>query len=159
MLIMSQDVFRAFERSPGFLLYDIARLLSRRYDRRVRRLELTRAQCRVLFQLARNEGMNQACLADQLDIEPITLTRLIDRMETAGWVERRNDPADRRAKTLFLTQRAWPILDISWAVAKDVREESLSGLSEEERATLMSLLDRIHKNLCRPDPANPTDME
>jgi DNA-binding MarR family transcriptional regulator len=151
MLIMSYEFLR--ERSFGFLLHDVARLMGKRYDRRVRRLELTRAQCRVLFHVAREEGLNQACLADRLDIEPITLTRLIDRMEAAGWIERRSDPGDRRAKTLFLTARAWPILDVSWDVAKDVREESLTGLSDDERATLMSLLTRVHENLSRPDAA------
>lgn len=148
---MSDDFLR--ERSFGFLLHDVARLLGKRYDRRVRRLELTRAQCRVLFHVARSEGLNQVCLADQMDIEPITLTRLIDRMEAAGWIERRNDPADRRAKTLFLTDRAWPILDISLEVAKEVREESLSGLSDAERKTLMALLERVHANVSSPDPA------
>jgi len=139
------------ERSFGFLVHDVARLLGKRFDRRIRSLGLTRAQFRVLFHVARNEGMNQACLADLLEIEPITLTRLIDRMEAAGWIERRHDPADRRAKILFLTARTWPILEEGWGISKEVREESLNGLSEQERTTLMALLERVHANLSRTE--------
>jgi DNA-binding MarR family transcriptional regulator len=138
------------ERSFGFLVHDVARLLGKKFDRRVRGLGLSRAQCRALFYLARNEGMNQASLADLMDVEPITLARLLDRMEAAGWVERRCDPDDRRAHKLFLQDKAWPILEEAWTVASDVREETLSGLSEAERTTLMTLLERVHATLSRP---------
>src|SRR5258708_5834903 len=87
-------------RSFGFLVHDVARLYGRRFDRNGRRLELTRAQCRTLGYLARNEGINQAGLADLLEIRPMTLVRQIDRMQEAGWIERRPDPADRRARSL-----------------------------------------------------------
>ena len=86
------------ERSFGFLVYDVARLFGRRFDHNGRRLGLTRAQCRTLGYLARNEGINQAGMADLLEIRPMTLVRQIDRMEEAGWIERRPDPADRRAR-------------------------------------------------------------
>jgi len=82
------------ERSFGFLVNDVARLFGRRFDHNGRRLGLTRAQCRTLGYLARNEGINQAGLADLLEIRPMTLVRQIDRMEEAGWIERRPDPAD-----------------------------------------------------------------
>src|SRR5690348_13133430 len=84
------------ERSFGFLLYDAARLLRRDFDRRARRIGLTRAQWSVLANLVRNEGVNQAGLADIMEIQPITLVRLLDRLEEAGWIERRPDPTDRR---------------------------------------------------------------
>ena len=86
------------EKSFGFLLYDAARLLRRDFERRAKQLGLTRAQWSVLAHLARNEGTNQAAAADVLEIEPITLVRLLDRLEAAGWVERRPDPNDRRAR-------------------------------------------------------------
>src|SRR5207244_13203899 len=99
-------------RSFGFLVNDVARLFGRRFDHngRRRRLGLTRAQCRTLGYLARNEGINQAGLADLLEIRPMTLVRQIDRMEDDGWIERRPDPADRRARRPFLTATAWPVL-------------------------------------------------
>ena len=78
-----------FERRFGFLLHDIARLMRKRFDARVRNSGLTRAQWQMLMALKRLEGANQATLADALDLEPITVGRLIDRMEEAGWVERR----------------------------------------------------------------------
>src|SRR5216683_818956 len=91
------------ELSFGFLVNDVARLFGRRFDHNGRRLGLTRAQCRTLGYLARNEGINQAGMADLLEIRPMTLVRQIDRMEEAGWIERRPDPTDRRARRLFLT--------------------------------------------------------
>ena len=79
------------DRSFGFLVNDVARLFGRRFDQNGRRLGLTRAQCRTLGYLVRNEGINQAGLADLLEIRPMTLVRQIDRMEEAGWIERRPD--------------------------------------------------------------------
>src|SRR5207237_4472081 len=90
----------------GFLSHGIARLIRKRFDQRARGLGLTRAQWQVLAHLARHEGINQAGLAEILEIEPITLGRLIDRMEEAGWVERRQHPSDRRARQLYLTAQA-----------------------------------------------------
>ncbi len=90
------------DRTLGFLVSDIARLLRRNMDRRLQSLGLTQAQWRAIVHLSRSEGMTQAMLAESLEIQPITLTRLIDRMESAGWVERRTHPLDRRAVQLYL---------------------------------------------------------
>jgi MarR family transcriptional regulator for hemolysin len=98
------------DRSFGFLVNDVARLFGRRFTQNGKRLGLTRAQCRTIGYLARNEGINQAGLADLLEIRPMTLVRQIDRMEDAGWIERRPDPNDRRARRLYLTGKARPIL-------------------------------------------------
>ena len=135
------------ERSFGFLVNDVARLFGRRFDHNGRRLGLTRAQCRTLGYLARNEGINQAGLADLLEIRPMTLVRQIDRMEEAGWIERRPDPADRRARRLFLTAKARPILGRIWSVANETRNEALLHLSPGEAATLIDLLHRVHATL------------
>ena len=95
----------------GMFIGDIMRLMRRRFDARLRRLDLSYAQAKVLLSLARTPGMRQAPLAEKLEIQPITLGRLIDRMERAGWIERRADPNDRRAKRLYLTPAARPLLD------------------------------------------------
>jgi MarR family transcriptional regulator for hemolysin len=140
------------ERSFGFLVNDVARLFGRRFDHNGRRLGLTRAQCRTLGYLARNEGINQAGLADLLEIRPMTLVRQIDRMEEAGWIERRPDPADRRARRLFLTGKAWPILDRIWDVANETRDEALTRLSADDSEHLIELLCRVHGALSERVP-------
>jgi DNA-binding MarR family transcriptional regulator len=141
------------ERSFGFLVNDVARLFGRRFEKNGRRLGLTRAQCRTLGYIARNEGINQAGLADLLEIRPMTLVRQIDRMEEAGWIERRPDPADRRARRLFLSAKAWPILDRIWEVASETRDEALVRLSPGESEELIDLLHRVHATLSERVPA------
>ena len=131
----------------GFLLSDTARLMRRDFERRARPVGLTRAQWQALFNLARNEGCNQATLADLLDVEPITLARVIDRLEASGLVERRLDPGDRRARLLFLGERAHPLLEELRALGAETREVALAGISEEERHQLARLLTRMRANL------------
>ncbi len=131
----------------GVLVSDVTRLLRRRFDAKARSIGVSRAQWRVLIVLARAEGINQVGLAERLDVETITVGRMVDRLEEAGLVERRADPADRRAWRLFLTPRAHPILIELQAVAVSVRAEMLAGLSDDEEAALQSLLQRLRGNL------------
>ena len=131
----------------GFLLNDAARLMRKDFERRTRSLGLTRAQWQTLFHLARNEGCNQATLADLLDVEPITTARTIDRLELSGLVERRPDPGDRRARLLFLGERAHPLLEELRALGAETREIALAGISDDERTLLMTLLTRMRANL------------
>jgi MarR family transcriptional regulator for hemolysin len=145
------------DRSFGFLVHEVARLFARRFNQRAQLfLGLTRAQCRVLGYLARNEGINQAGLADLLEITPMTLVRQIDRMEEDGWVTRLPDPADRRAYRLVLTAKARPILASILGLSHEVRAEAFAGLSAREGQTLVELLHRIHANLAERVPALPT---
>ena len=141
------------ERSFGFLVTDVARLFGRRFDLNGRRLGLTRAQCRTLGYLARNEGINQAGLADLLEIRPMTLVRQVDRMEEAGWIERRPDPADRRARRLFLTEKARPVLGRIWDVATETQREAMTRLTAEESDRLITLLRRVQATLAERVPA------
>jgi len=131
----------------GFTLADISRLMRKRFDESARDLELTRAQWRVLNYLVRYEGITQSSLADMLEIESITLGRHIDRLEEAGWVERRHDPSDRRVWLLFLQDKARPILDRLGDIANETLEEALSGLSKKQRLALMDKLLLIKGNL------------
>ena len=137
----------------GFLLHDTARLMRRDFERRSKGTGLTRAQWAVLAHLARSEGSSQAALADILDIEPITLVRLLDRLEDAGWVERRPDPDDRRVRRLFLTETARPLMEQFEQLASETREASLAGLTPEERQQLVDLLMRVRGNLSGRDSA------
>jgi DNA-binding MarR family transcriptional regulator len=142
-----------FNRSFGFVLHETARLLSKRYDQRSKSLGLTRAQCQVLAYLVYHEGINQAGLAELLELEPISLGRLVDRMAQAGWVERRPDPQDRRAWQLFMTEKAKPLFAEMVAIGREVRAEALAGFTPEEGDRIMELLLRARHNLS----ANTTD--
>jgi DNA-binding MarR family transcriptional regulator len=134
-------------RSFGFLLQDVARLLRRNVNRRFQTLGLTQAQWQALANISCREGLNQAALADIMESQPITIARLIDRMEAAGWVERRPDPNDRRAVQLHLMPKAQPIIDQMWALAAEVRAEATSGITDEEKEQLIDILLRMRSNL------------
>jgi len=128
---------------------DNSRVLRRLFDERVRDLGLTAAQARLLLSLERNPTENQAFYAERLEVEPITLTRIVDRMEDAGWLERRSDPADRRARILHLTDKATQIVNELQGIVEIMFEEMLAGMASGERKTLAALLDRIGENLSR----------
>ncbi len=138
-----------WEKSMGFLLHDVARLLRKRFEQhaRAKQLGLTRSQAAVLGRLSRQEGINQVTLAQQLELEPITLVRLLDRLQAAGLVERRPDPQDRRARALYLTPQARPLLDRVSILAGEVYDEALAGLSSPERERLVTALDLMKGNL------------
>lgn len=139
-------------RSLGFLLADVSRLVRKRFDQRARALGLTRAQWRVLAQLRRREGINQRDLAEILEIESITLVRHIDRLEAKGWVERRRDPADRRAWRLHLNAQVQPILDKMREFSEQTRAEALAGISEKDSEELIDRLLQIKSNMLKREP-------
>ncbi|HUC69969.1 MAG TPA: MarR family transcriptional regulator [Stellaceae bacterium] len=136
-------------RTLGFVLNDVARLMRKRFEQQARAasLGLTRAQAAVLANLARQEGSNQVSLAQILELEPITLARLLDRLQAAALIERRPDPKDRRAHLLYLTESAYPLLDRIFALAAEVREEALAGIPEPERGLLLDMMLRMKTNL------------
>jgi DNA-binding MarR family transcriptional regulator len=133
--------------SLGFLISDVSRLMRRRFDERARQVGATRAQWRTLTTLSRNEGLNQGALADLLEVEPITLCRMIDRLEESGLVERRRDPSDRRAWQLFLTDKSKPILDDLRTMAESLFVQVLQDIDESDRAVLRKSLQRMRANL------------
>lgn len=135
------------ERSIGSLTKEISKLLTRNFDARVRDFGLTHTQWQALATLSREQGLKQVQLAELLQIQPISLARLIDRMEAAGWVERRADPADRRALRLFLTPQVDPVLEQMRTAALALREDALAGFAEPEREQLFALLQRMRNNL------------
>src|SRR5262245_24787883 len=106
-------------REFAFLLSDVARLLRTRADQKARQFGMTRAQWAVLARLQRSQGLKQSELAEMLDLQPITLTRLLDRLCANGLIERRPDPDDRRANRLFLTPAAGPLMEIGSASCRE----------------------------------------
>lgn len=135
------------DKSVGFLVGDVARLLRRNFDRRAQRLGLSQAQWRVLAYLSRQEGVNQVTLADRLEILPITLVRLLDRLQASGLIDRRPDPHDRRASQLYLTTKAQPLLARMWSLAAKTREEALADLPNQQREMFINTLRRLRRNL------------
>jgi DNA-binding MarR family transcriptional regulator len=126
-----------------------AQALRRAFDRRAAALGVTRAQWRVLAWLGHEDGLRQVDLADALDVEPITLCRMIDRLAEAGLVERRRDDEDRRAWRIHLTAAASPVIASLRGVASDFLGEALDGVSAAEQAQVRDVLARVRSNLAR----------
>lgn len=136
------------EGSIAYLLADSARLLRRAFDARVRELGMTSPQARLLLILARTEGENQGFYAERLEVEPISLARMIDRMADAGLLERRPDPADRRAWRIHLTTQARDLVDAVRRTAGPLEDLLLTGLDPDQRAALARSLQAVRTNLC-----------
>src|SRR3954463_15807833 len=122
----------------GFLVKDVSRLSAANFERHAVELGLTLAQCKVLAWLHRNEGVSQSQLAALTETDPMTLVRILDRMEADGWIERRAHETDRRARKLHLRKPALPVVNRIWEVAERARSEALAGLNAKERDKLMS---------------------
>jgi len=131
----------------GVVISDVARLLRTEFDRRVRRLGITRAQWLVLTRLHRRPGASHSELAEMLEVEKATAGRMIDRLVAAGWVERRTPSDDRRIKRVYLTADAERVHKRIWRVAEATVDAALAGLSSRESKQLMSLLQRIKTTL------------
>ncbi|SHH68009.1 MarR family winged helix-turn-helix transcriptional regulator [Bradyrhizobium erythrophlei] len=134
----------------GFLLHDVARLLKRRFEQNARGTGLTRSQWQVLALLAQNEGIHQGKLAELLDIEAITLGRIVDKLETQGLIERRPHPSDRRIWLLHLTEAAQPKLTQLRQLGEITRGEALAGTTEPDRECLLKTLRILKANLTDP---------
>ena len=133
----------------GFLLGDAARLLRRSFDERARAIGVTRPQWRVLALLKRFDGSTQVTVADMLDVEPITLGRMVDRMQDAGMVERRADPADRRRWRLHLTAEGEQKIEALRPTALALFDDAMAGLDEAQRLELEAMLNMVRANLTR----------
>ena len=131
---------------------ETAHALRRAFDRRAATLGVTRAQWRVLVRLSRQPGLRQVDLADFLDVEPITLCRIVDRLEEAGLVERQRDPADRRAWRLELTAKAEPLVEKLRALATELSGEAFAGLGAADLDTLRTALTTIRENMAALQP-------
>lgn len=154
--------------SPGkrmaLLIQDVSRLIRHRMDLMSQDSGLTSAQWRVLASVARCrslnlEPLNQATLADMLDVEPITLSRQIDRLASAGLIERRPDPNDRRAHRLHLTAKADPMVAEFREIAARMMKGALDGIDDSEVEFVVSVLERLRTNLTGKDTAIAPDAE
>jgi DNA-binding MarR family transcriptional regulator len=142
------------ERNFAFILNDVARLLRVTYDRRIKCLGLTRSQWWVLTHLYRNDGATQSELAEVLEVEKASLGRLLDRLETKGWVRREADAHDRRAKRVYLTEEVEPAMLTMRKIAAGVRRDALHGLSVEQQDRFLDTLLTIKANLMEAPATN-----
>ena len=135
------------QQTLGFLLADVSRLMRKAFRHRLQDSSLTLAQARTMVYISRNQGIRQVELAELLEIQPITLARLIDQLAECGLVERRNDPLDRRAYQLFLTSAAAPQLDAIERVSEAIRVDALRDFSDNQAKQIMTALGKIRDNL------------
>jgi MarR family transcriptional regulator, transcriptional regulator for hemolysin len=138
---------RSLNREFGFILNDVARMLRTYADHKASQFGITRAQWVVLVRLDRFEGLKQAELAEMLDLQPITLTRLLDRLAEGDLIERRPDPNDRRAKLLFLTPKAKPLLEQLGALGEELMTTALAGVEREHIEMMVAKLAIVKENL------------
>jgi DNA-binding MarR family transcriptional regulator len=136
-------------RNFGFLLKELSRRYVQRFEVRAREFSLNLAQCKVLARLEKNEGVSQARLAELAEVDAMTMVRILDRMEADGLLERRPDPADRRARCLYLTPKAKPLVDQIWRLSEVTRAEVFAGIGKTERDVFITVLERLHDNLSK----------
>lgn len=135
----------------GTALVDVTRLLRREFDRRAAHLGLTRVQWRVLKRVGQDQGMTQAELADKLELDPIAIGRVVDRLQKAGFVERCRDPADRRCWRLHLAPGSAMVMDGVERISRELREAVLGHVPPQDMATTLRVLDAVKDNLLRMD--------
>jgi len=133
---------------------ETAHALRKAFGRRAANLGVTGAQWKVLFRLTLHPGLRQVELADMLDIEAITLSRIVDRLEEAGCVERVADPTDRRAWRLQVTEKAQPLIVKLKAVAADLIEEAFAGIEPQDVENARQVLARVRENVGRAAPVS-----
>jgi MarR family transcriptional regulator, transcriptional regulator for hemolysin len=138
---------RSLNREFAFMLNDVARMLRTYADQRAAQFGITRAQWAVLVRLDRSEGLKQSELAEILDLQPISLTRLLDKLCECGLIERRADPVDRRAKRLFLTPAARPLLEKLGDLGEDLMATALAGVERESVERMVAQLGIVKENL------------
>ena len=143
----------------GFLLNDTARMFRRAFNARTRDTGVTALQWRLISYLKRHEGIRQGPLAELIEVEPITLSRMVDRLAEAELIERRADPTDRRAWQLHLTPRARDLLKVMRRTTDRLAEEATEGLSGDERDQLIELVGRVRCNLSRREANEETPKE
>lgn len=138
---------KAEDISFGYLLNDVTLLFRKHFDRRAVKFGLTRAQWRATKMLYHREGLRQTELAESLEMEPIAVGRVIDRLQAAGFVERRPDPKDRRAWRLYVTDQARGVIADMELIAKGVRKDATHGISVPELEQALGVLNRMKENL------------
>jgi DNA-binding MarR family transcriptional regulator len=139
-------------RTFGFLLKDVSDRYMQRFEQRAVALGLTLPSCRVLVGLSRHHGISPAQLAELTDIDTETLARILDRMESNGWLERRGDPADGRVQYLYPKDESKPLVNDIWYLAELTRREAFAGIPSAQAEVMIAMLERIESNFSSLEP-------
>ncbi len=132
----------------GSLILEVGRLIRQDFRRRAQAHGLTQSQWSALAQLHREPGLTQATLAERLEVHPVTVTQLLDRLIKSGWVRRETHEQDRRAMRVYLDAKAEPLIAELTRLGAETREHALAGISPEQRKQLEALLAQVKSNLC-----------
>lgn len=130
-----------------FTLGELQRLMRAYADKAAARYGITRAQWAVLAKVERTEGMKQTELAEQMEMQPITLTRLIDKLCDNGWIERRGDDTDRRVNRLYLREAAKPLLAKLAGLRSEITSTAMNGIAAADAQRLLVHLEDIKENV------------
>ena len=146
-------------KNVGYLLKDVSRRYVARFERHAAEVSLTLMQCKVLLHLSKNEGASQVRLCELTDVEPMMMVRILDHMEADKLLERRPHPADRRARRLYLTRKAAPILQEIDRISEVTRNEIFAGVSKADREAFLKVLEHAHENACSLEAATQADAQ
>jgi len=146
-------------KNVGYLLKDVSRRYVARFERHAAEVSLTLMQCKVLLHLSKNEGASQVRLCELTDVEPMMMVRILDHMEADKLLERRPHPADRRARRLYLTRKAAPILQEIDRISEVTRNEIFTGVSKADREAFLNVLEHAHENACSLEAATQADAQ
>jgi MarR family transcriptional regulator for hemolysin len=150
---MNTTIKSAEKTTFGFLVTDVTRLLRKVFDRRAARFGLTRAQWRALKRLHHEQGITQNELAEYLEMEPIAVGRVLDRLQKSGFIERRADPQDRRCWRLHLTAKAHAVVDDMEQISAELFKQAQRGISANELQIVLDAFARMKQNLIAIDRA------
>jgi MarR family transcriptional regulator, transcriptional regulator for hemolysin len=146
-------------KNVGYLLKDVSRRYVARFERHAAEVSLTLMQCKVLLHLSKNEGASQVRLCELTDVEPMMMVRILDHMEADKLLERRPHPEDRRARRLYLTRKAAPILQEIDRISEVTRNEIFAGVSKADREAFLKVLEHAHENACGLEAATQADAQ
>ena len=138
----------------GYVIHDVARLLRRHFDAEAQRHDLTLPQWRVIAQLSYADGLSQVALAGLIETDPMTVSGVVERLESKGLVLRAADPGDSRAKIVMITDKARALVNEMKLLAQDVYAEAFEGISEDDRAIALRVLNQMSANLSKQRAAN-----
>jgi len=154
MRVRPTESIQTHERTLTGTINEISLMVTRIFNRRVKDLGLTRSQWQVVYLLYQHDGQTQTELAETLTMAKPPLGRVVDRLEADGWVERREDSKDRRAKRVFLTEKVTPLIGPLERIVDEIGDVTTKGMSNTERETFKKSLHIAHRNLRGEADAN-----
>lgn len=138
---------RSYQRNTAVLMSNITRMMRTHFDRRARSIGLTRSQWLAMNRISLNQGISPSRLAEWMEVEHVTASRLVSNLETMGWAERRQNPEDRRERLVHLTDSGIPILEKINKLGEETEQEMFSILDEIEKKQFSLLVEKLHSRI------------